>query len=626
MKLRNQILRAFLLLGLLPLLVVLYGMMFYSEHLFLRNVDEDTLRETQRVGNLIKEEIHERVLLLNALSETAPFHYFGQSLSTVLEQGELNEEFSQHLTSLQYLLSSIQPLVAEDAVIRILDPAGRTIVKVRFGSTSHPIFENLQPYEIIENEPSQEVVSHLESLPAGQVSFIELPGSNIDFAPLPNLALMDAIRPVQTEASRLYLTYSSRGERLNRLLRSMPRFRDAKISIGTRNPAQILFDDTSGLPIGGFPQFPSPPPLYFHLTSGAAAASNGVIVSHDTRFYFTEIFPFPDHLNSWVISAEVDQDLLLDFFKPLRWGVAVFTLTLLLLGLILGSIVSKRIAAPVSRLAGNMKSFAKGEATRPDIASRTNEIRQLQMAFSSMTDGLQKAESDKVKAEKQLAQAERLASIGEMAAGIGHELNNPLNNILSLGKLMKQAGSDSEDFEEDLDDMMAEARRASKIVSGVLSFARQVPPEYIEFDVEEWLHTCVSRVSNLAEEHKIELLTQIQEPIRVSADPRQLEQVLINLLTNAIQASPPGSTVEASAKIEDEQLLLQVVDEGTGMSEDTEAHLFEPFYTTKTVGQGSGLGLSISLGIIESHHGSLQLKNRQPKGVIAEMRIPREPV
>lgn len=622
MKLRNQILRSFILLGLFPLLAAIYGMMVYSEHLYLRTVDNESISKTDHIGRLISDEILQRALLLDAISQAPHFLGLAVALETVTEEDQLTDDFAEHLKDVQELLASIQPMVAEDAVIRVLDDAGRTIIKVRFGSIARPTFETLLPYRIIENEPPAELVRKLDALPDNQTSHVLLPDTHLDFLPLPRLALLDAVRPISVGEKKIFLTYSSRGERLNRLLGLIPRFRDARISIGTRTPAQVLFDDNTNLPFGGFPKNTKPPPLFHYLSNDKLRDPNGVIVTPETRFYYTDFFPFHDHLVSWVITAEIDQERLLGFFKPLRWGVAIFSGLALLLALVLGITMSRRLADPVSRLATNMNHYARGEPTLPDVKTETLEIHQLQSAFSTMTQELEQVEADKAKAEKRLAQSERLASIGEMAAGIGHELNNPLNNILSLGKLMRQSAGDPEAVKEDLDDLMSEAKRATGIVSGVLRFARQVPPEYEAVDICLWLENCVSRVSNLSKHCEIHIEQHCQQGEQAEFDPHQMEQVVINLLTNAIQASKDDGTVTVSARIADDQLIIDIEDSGAGMSEDTLEHLFEPFYTTKGVGEGSGLGLSISVGIVESHNGTLSLTNREPHGVIATITIP----
>lgn len=203
-----------------------------------------------------------------------------------------------------------------------------------------------------------------------------------------------------------------------------------------------------------------------------------------------------------------------------------------------------------------------------------------------------------------------------MAAGIGHEINNPLNNILSLTTLIERGLPRSADnLREDVHDLREEARRAGRIVRGVMNFARQLPPEHRPFRVCPWLHETVERLEPEAMAADVHFdLSSCDPACEAVADADQLQQVLLNLLRNALHAAPPHTRIQVSGACADGRLRVCVRDAGPGMPPEVLARIFDPFFTTKAVGEGTGLGLSISLGIVQYHGGALSIRNREDAG------------
>lgn len=239
-----------------------------------------------------------------------------------------------------------------------------------------------------------------------------------------------------------------------------------------------------------------------------------------------------------------------------------------------------------------------------------------------MADTVKKSEQGRERAENMMLQSAKLASIGQMAAGIGHELNNPLNNILSYAKLLERNASDTVAVQRDIRSMREEALRASEIVKGILNFARQVPPQYSQFNVNEWLDSTITLVQQTARGRAIKLEVKSAYEGMLEGDRGQLQQVMVNLLLNAIQASERDSTVTIETVVQYELLHVRIKDQGTGIEEAVLDKIYDPFFTTKAEGDGTGLGLSISLGIIEHHHGTLDIRNNQGQGVTATITLP----
>jgi len=314
-------------------------------------------------------------------------------------------------------------------------------------------------------------------------------------------------------------------------------------------------------------------------------------------------------------------------FQRIRIGLLAFALVALGISLVLANVGAMKIARPISAFSESLKRYADGERLQDlDTSSQlpSEELRELNQSFHYLTDTLHTTEAQRNQAEKLLLQNAKLASIGEMAAGIGHELNNPLNNILSYTKLIERENPNPDPaMAEDIEGLRNEALRASRIVKGILNFARQVPPEYIQFDLITWLNDTLLLIA--PEAHKYHVFVELCDTpeIGLEGDRNQLQQVMVNLLINAIQVSQSDDVIQVRVTLPDDaHVKIVVSDTGTGIDEATQDKIFDPFFSTKSVGEGSGLGLSISLGIIQYHNGSLTLENNQRGGVDAIIILP----
>ncbi len=235
------------------------------------------------------------------------------------------------------------------------------------------------------------------------------------------------------------------------------------------------------------------------------------------------------------------------------------------------------------------------------------------------------AEEDKSRLQDQLRHADRLATIGLLAAGVAHELNEPLGNILGFAQLAKKCHGLPETAKQDIEKIESASLHAREVIKKLLVFARQMPPEKTQVNLnqvgEETLDFFESRCTEAGIELQCSLAPHLPE---ITADPAQLNQVLVNLVVNALQAMPRGGKLMVRTRACDNNVSLIVEDTGVGMSQDVLERIFVPFFTTKDVGQGTGLGLPVVHGIVTSHGGGIQAESKVGRGTRFEIRLPVE--
>lgn len=620
-----------MLTSLLPLLALMLGAIVYSQKVYLGSVDRELQATLDRVALTLDQHFSHQRLLLESLAQSPLLLDFARAVRDLDRTEAARTRFDQEKGRIEALLNDLHALVAEDAVIRVLDASANTLIKVHFGASPLPRLQSLLPYEIRETEPDPAFVRRLRTLPPRQISHLRFPAAATDYAPVP-LRLLDMVRPVTLgDDTVLYLVLTSVGERLDRLLAIAPRPFKATLSIVERDldrgtdELAVLYDDArrAGFATAG-PGEHSPPPWLAARLPAQRAGVGFDDADHGKRYFVSEYIPYPERLLNWILIAEVDRDIFTAQYRLLRLGLLALGVVAIGLSLFLAHLASRLISAPIVRLSENLEAYGRGESPAADLPTATTEIRNLQRSFRAMTESLTAAEQEKAAAQQRLLRTAKLASIGEMAAGIGHELNNPLNNILALIKLLGRRLATDDAAQQDLQSLREEAHRAALIVRGVLNFAKQIQPTLQRYAVAPWLETCVRRVQRSADAKRIVIRIECEADLLAHADPFQMEQVVVNLLTNAIQASPEDGEILLAAARTDPWLRLQIIDQGGGLPPEVLDHLFEPFFTTKPFGEGSGLGLSVSLGIVESHGGQLHLFNHAQGGCTAEILLPLE--
>jgi two-component system NtrC family sensor kinase len=240
--------------------------------------------------------------------------------------------------------------------------------------------------------------------------------------------------------------------------------------------------------------------------------------------------------------------------------------------------------------------------------------------------GRRRADRDRLTLTEQLHHADRLATIGQLAAGVAHELNEPLAGILGLAQLSRKAADLPEQVARDLDKIVQTTLHAREVIRNLLLFARRVPPVKTEVRLNDLVEEALALLESRREQFGIQLVRALKEGLpNLTADPSQIRQVLVNLLVNAVQAMPQGGRLEVRTGSETDRIFVVITDTGMGMSEDVRKQLYAPFFTTKDVGEGTGLGLAVVAGIVNSHGGTIHVESEVGLGSRFEVRLPLTP-
>lgn len=258
----------------------------------------------------------------------------------------------------------------------------------------------------------------------------------------------------------------------------------------------------------------------------------------------------------------------------------------------------------------------------PFLAEERNLIDEVARRIGLIIEG-KLADEERHRLQEQLLHADRLATIGKLAAGIAHELSEPLGAILGFAQLAGQVPGLPEQTRRDLEKIVQASLRAREIIKKLLFFGRQTPPAQAPIDlnrvVTEGLTILEPRFAAQAVRLTLRLGSDLPQLV---ADPGQVQQVVVNLVLNSIQAMPGGGEIEIATEEDGEFVLLSVTDTGVGMSREVLSQVFEPFFSTKEVGQGTGLGLSVVHGIVTAHKGRIDVSSEPGRGSRFEVRLP----
>ena len=322
-----------------------------------------------------------------------------------------------------------------------------------------------------------------------------------------------------------------------------------------------------------------------------------------------------------IVAALPDRDIHLAFTRTKKNFFKIGAL-LILLAVVLAILFSGQIVHPIRNLSNLLTHATSGDLSRRAEIYSNDEIGELAMSFNLMSEKLESA-------QQTLLQTEKLASVGKLASGMSHEINNPLVSILGYSELAQEHLDNSEKLKTYLERINRDALRCKQIIDQLLTFAREKQKEYKEIiNVSAIVEDVILLTDHILKTKNIlvKLFKDDSDPrVYVSIDP--LKRVFINLISNAIDAMDNNGTLTIRIKkvINDKGMEYAYIcfeDNGGGISPDVLSRIFDPFFTTKDVGKGTGLGLSLSYGIIQDHGGTIEVESTLGKGTIFTVKLP----
>lgn len=634
MQLRHKFFIAISLLTTVPLFILLFGVVERMEtevHLRTNHELNVTLDKMSGELSLI---INNQKSLASGLSHVPSVRNFANSI--VSEQQP--SAYQRNADDLEHFFLNYQLSVPSIQALRFIDAAGKTLVKVKEGKPiPAKIYDNtFKRYYIADQTPKQFYKDAVQGAAAGQVIISDFELGQVtfgaDFCP----SMVRYSVPIRDEVDNLqgFMVVNMWGTRLDTTVESAMGGYPGKSYIVEINKNKIrdgiyLYHHDSQK------RFANQLNTNFRFTNEVSAEEwqqiqsvdkyGSLIRENGRMFFYKAMSPYPTADKKWLLLIETSSDKVFESINNMRRSIWLLVGSLVVISLILAVWASGRLAAPVHKLAEIIRTFADGERGIRYDGPVNDEVGLAGKAFNYLTTTLEETESEREKAVRSACQAERLAALGQMAAGIGHEINNPLMNIMSLATLVEESlGDGHDDAKNDLVILRKEGTRCARIIQGILNFARENEPCYKAFNLTELIEETLELLHHRIESTDITVETNLENDLIMDGDAGMLQQVLVNVLLNAVQASSANAVITINAKKLNDNLLVEIIDQGTGIKPTNFSKIFDPFFTTKSEGEGTGLGLSVSYGIIKHHGGKISIENVENSGVKVNIILPRE--
>jgi signal transduction histidine kinase len=366
----------------------------------------------------------------------------------------------------------------------------------------------------------------------------------------------------------------------------------------------------------------------------------------DTYYYATSLrgpSADPDTLNViGLVELSKSTDVLTG--DDVGRALALIVLIVAVTTLMVGALASRLVSRPITKLLTGIDDVAKGDLSHVILAERDDEIGQIATRFNEMTFSLRESRGEtqrqneaKLALEQRLGQTEKLATIGQLAAEIAHEVGTPLNVIAGRARSIQKKSKDPEAVEKNAEIVAEQTARITRIIQRLLDFTRRKvgTPGKGDVNLNELSLTTMELLAGQFSAAKVKTRLERAEGLpRVAGDADRLQQVMINLLLNAVQAMPDGGALSVETKAvkrtrpglegSDEQRFVQfsVKDTGVGVPEEIRDKIFDPFYTTKDGQGGTGLGLAVCSGIVKEHDGWIDVENGDAGGTVFRVYLP----
>jgi signal transduction histidine kinase len=380
----------------------------------------------------------------------------------------------------------------------------------------------------------------------------------------------------------------------------------------------------------------------------------GKVISHNNITEYGKVYDDPVTRNTITSDQTTIQHVpsgehnILDFGVPLsigkkRWGslkfgvslekveneilatvksIIVLTTVLLIAGFVIILLLTRRFIGPITQLVSTMEK-ARGDFLDIRVEVRGHdELAVLGERFNSMIERIRLANEELKKAHEKMVQSEKLASIGILAAGVAHQINNPLGGIFNCIQILKQDGDNPELRTKYLDLVNEGLDRIETTVSKLLWMSRKAERVSVEMDVKSVVEGVHSFLDYKIRKAKITFKNDVADGLSITFDVHDFQQLLLNLFINAIHAMNNGGTLEVKGYRNDSMTSLEVIDSGCGIEQENIGRIFDPFFTTKPIGEGTGLGLWLSYEIIRNYNGEIAVESVVGKGSRFMIRFP----
>ena len=333
----------------------------------------------------------------------------------------------------------------------------------------------------------------------------------------------------------------------------------------------------------------------------------------------------PVGVGGLLVGAQIPKTAAFLAARDLLNRLLLAALGLLIAAALAGLVWSRRLTRPVERLSRATRQVAQGKfEVQVEVTSR-DEIGALAASFNRMATGLKDREAALRETQAQLLQSEKLAAVGQLGAGIAHEVKNPLAGILGCAQLSLKKAEAGSPLEKNLQLIEKETKRCKTIIDNLLRFARQEEAVREPIEINRVIEDAVAIVRHQLELQRVKVLQELASDLPlIRGNANQLQQVVMNLLINAQDAleGRPGTVTVTSARRGAGRIELRVVDTGPGIPKEIQPRLFEPFFTTKPRGKGTGLGLAVTYGIVKEHQGEIRVDSEPGRGATFVITLP----
>lgn len=345
-------------------------------------------------------------------------------------------------------------------------------------------------------------------------------------------------------------------------------------------------------------------------------------------------------LDTMVTLEEFDKERTQLYNRMMLSGVV----SVVVLSLLLGLLFTRFVERPINRLLAATKRAAEGDLDQTVRIKSHDELGELSDSFNHMilelkrsrdaiegwTQTLEKRVEERThelqQVQNQLIRAGKMAALGELAAGVAHEINNPLTGVLTFSSLILKKMDEAHPWRRDMENIVQQTTRCRNIVKGLLDFTRQRKPDKRETDLHQLIDRTLDLLENQARFQNVKINKEYRDDLpRLSIDGDQIQQVFMNILINAADAmGDHGGTLTIRTAVLDGMVEIAFADTGCGIPQEHLSKVFTPFFTTKETGKGTGLGLAISYVIVQGHGGDIEVESEVGKGATFRVKLPIE--